>query len=419
MKSKKLFEIITCIPKQVDREELKIALDADRFIERFGNKVVFFMKTLESARGLINDGFFFNDFFLTFELFVFKPKIGCRTCGSFDHTNCVAEETNMDASLCNHCSSTEHSSFKCAIYLDILKEAKENKKQSYAAALLSSSPSQKAQKKILMDSPSRINQRSSATKTSPTSSILPVAKLNVSLITTVVKSVLLILNVSSDIDIINAAIQKSLSEVIRNENSASSNIMDEKTWPSLNKNNSKNASLYTTAIQEKNGTMLVEEPVAVTAQCPNPSKVLKPLTSLAIKEKLKKTKKSLSWADHGGQQLEHIRSIENRDSEKQTSRYAMDVLETDTDSEMNNDEALNFTYGKAFCRCGHPFKVSSGSKSHLTRKIACCDHPGYVCECKAETLDLSNWTSNFGFFKKHLKSTCIAYPTEDTNVHES
>jgi len=427
MKSKKLFEIITCIPKQVDREELKIALDADRFIERFGNKVVFFMKTLESARGLINDGFFFNDFFLTFELFVFKPKIGCRTCGSLDHSNCVAEETNMDASQCYHCSSTEHSSFKCAIYLDILKEAKENKKQSYAAALLCSSSSQKTQKKIPMDSSSRINQRSSAKKSSPTS-ISPVDELNVSLITTVVKSVLLILNVSSDIDVINAAIRKSLSEVITNQNSASSNTIDEKTWPSLNKNNSNNPSIYTTAIKEKNGAMLVEEPVAATAQCTFSSKVLKPLTSLSIKEKLKTTKKSLSWADHEGHQLSHIRKIENRDSEKKTSRYAkpisekassMDVIETDTDLEMNNDDALNFTYGKAFCRCGHPFKVSSGSKSHLTRKIACCDYPGYVCECKAETLDLSNWTSNFGLFKKHLKSKCIAYPTEDTDVYES
>jgi len=144
---KKSFEISCLVPKGIDPEDIHKNIESLKFLQRKGNVCVFFMSTKEAAKNLIENGFIFDSFLLTFKPFVFPARISCRSCGSLEHTQCenitctkcggphLRKDCNdKDKVHCLHCSQ-DHDSFRCPSYIDKQRLATMHKRKSYADVL--------------------------------------------------------------------------------------------------------------------------------------------------------------------------------------------------------------------------------------------------------------------------------------------
>ena len=431
MNNKKFFEIISYVPSYVEIEELSEAINADHFLNRYG-KVVFFMKSLNAAKDLVENGFLFRDTFFNFEIFVFKPKIGCQNCGSFKHFQCEAKDTKSGSTVmyCRHCYSTEHNSFKCVIYLDFLKEAKAKKRKTYAEAISApSSISTSSKKKIgATSSKSQFIQRKENytihENKSSNNFFKNMYENPLSFITTIVSSVLMILNNPANPEDISSAIMKSF-ESVQNQKSSDYTKLDDETipeinsqiWPSLSKSNSVDFSNLDSSSSKK------IKPAIPKKKMENlPSKysnlkdknaipldnVINHISNSAEKKNEINTDSKTRYSNAIQEKSKEMQGIETR------SLYTISE-EEDDDKSMELNKILK---GNAKCTCGHQYVIGSGAKSHLSRKKPCSDNPKFVCSCGSFNLSLKNWTETYGKFNKHLKHECCSFSIENTGRNE-
>jgi hypothetical protein len=150
---KKFFEVIAFIPKTLLATDVQAALGAAKLIPRHGSRYVFCLTSREQANAVVESGYFFCDYVLSFKPFTFPARIACSTCGSFDHKLC-------EKKICLHCSGDhlvsscpdrdntppkclycfgEHDARQCDQYVQRLKIANMNKRKSYAEVLKSGS----------------------------------------------------------------------------------------------------------------------------------------------------------------------------------------------------------------------------------------------------------------------------------------
>jgi hypothetical protein len=404
MNTKKLFEVSVSLPKQIDRQKLMESIHAERYVERFGNQVVYFMRSLEAAKQLISDGFIFDNFFLMFKAFVFKPKVGCKTCGSLQHVFCELSNERDETKECIHCGSEEHVSVKCALYETAVKEAKANKKKTYASALSSSAVHGKQiySATIAAKSTSRSSLISQAsTDTSLTKNQAPKASLE--LITQIVSAVLIVLNVQKDPAQISKAVYEGLRASFTEAapvNPIVTSASEEKEWPVLE------------PTVKKSKVEVVKAKKSVTFK-------------LDTKDVAKKAKENgkvnfeLDILDQNVQEKEY-KQVKTRYAqaivEKGNAMQGVEVsqLEENVQDTCLADEVVPF--GNAHCACGHLFSAGSGAKSHLSRKKPCSDKPEFICTCGSMKLSIENWsTSYYGRFITHLKTKCRSSALE-TNV---
>jgi hypothetical protein len=449
MNNKNLFEVISFVPNYIDREELKHHINADRFIERFGNRVVFFMKSLKSAKELVENGLLFQDFFLTFEIFVFRPKIGCRNCGSFDHSSCEAKDTKVDSALsfCRHCFSTEHSSFKCQTYIETLKEATAKKRKSYAEAIQAPSKSITS-KKIggrLCLSEDKMNPKMKSlapenfSQVHSSSNILE--DVPITLISTIVSAVLVILKVSTNPEEITSAIVSSFNALkIKNKSTnrlaeeTTTPALDNETWPSLNcSHEDNNPLLSSNLINDTDSLPLSTKKNKSKAQNPSNDSDSSTKTS-----KYSLTTSKQAGSIDSGIPLGHI--AENAEKRKskgpdKSARYSKAVQEKSNqmqgiettplstiegeDEDASMGTGISTTKpGSAKCTCGHNYKIGSGTKAHFSRKKPCSEDPKFVCSCGSQFLSLDNWGSNYGKFNKHLLNDCVSVQIENSTEND-
>jgi hypothetical protein len=144
---KKSFEISCLLPKGIEPEDIHKNIESLKFLKRKGNVCVFFMSTKEAAKNLIENGFIFDSFLITFNPFVFPARISCRSCGSLEHKHCenitctkcagphLRKDCNDNEKVhCLHCSE-DHDSFRCPTYIEKQRYATMHKKKSYADVL--------------------------------------------------------------------------------------------------------------------------------------------------------------------------------------------------------------------------------------------------------------------------------------------
>jgi hypothetical protein len=442
MKNKNLFEVISFVPNYINRDELKHHINADRFIERFGNRVVFFMKSLKSAKELIENGLLFQDFFLTFEIFVFRPKIGCRNCGSFDHSSCDAKDTKVDSvlSFCRHCFSTEHSSFKCQTYLETLKEATAKKRKSYAEAI--QAPSKSITSKKIGGRPcltenkmnSKMKSLTPETSSQVNSSSNILEDVPITLISTIVSAVLVILKVSTNPEEITSAIVSSFNALKKKNTStnrlAEENItsaLDNETWPSLSSSQEENTHLSSSnmnndtdhlSFSNKKNKSTAQNPCNETASSTKTSKYsLTPKQPGSIDFRI-----SLSHiAENAEKRESNGPNTSTRYSkalkEKSNQMQGIETIPLSTIEEEDEDDSMETGMstaksGEAKCVCGHTYKIGSGTKAHLSRKKPCSENPKFICSCGSQFLSLDNWVSNYGKFNKHLQNDCVSVQVE-------
>jgi hypothetical protein len=434
LQTKKSFEVICSLPKDLNADNLSRALKAIKIVKLGHGKFVFSVTSKEQAVLLISDGYLYGAYHIEFKPYTFKPKIACFKCGSIYHSTCSLElfpkeiqKETLASNNCVNCRKPGHSAKECPLYLEKLKKATENKKSSYAAALGS-----KASPPTVTNSLQGYRVRDMAapgSKASPptvTNSGLSQI-LNTQIIADVVSAVLKHLKV----DVSAQDINKVITETIKNLSSPPVQPPPESASqpfvPIINKPKTimkrnaprKPAPSKNTASRKSVLSKYSEEALALAA-------------SKQTNQSLEKSNQNMEIVQSGNQPENSDVEIESAspepsDSETQTSsggrggkpRYVSKVQRELQEFEKQQEKAASLPLDIShvvypYCSCGEKYQMSPSWEKHFCEgKDEMFDGIEHFVKClckKQVTLTKENYSTNVALFHEHLIHECINAP---------